>query len=664
MNCPKCGANNSEVSNFCIKCGTLLNGTDFNVGNQIQNQSQIDMQNYNQINQSKQILGLEEKDNKQTVNLNQDNIIYNLEQNTNQNVNNTTYNQSQSTIQNVNNQPINNYQPKEEQPIYNYQAEKSDNNISNSIKNKNVDKKKIGLILGGLVLIGLIVVMMINLFSNNKINNESSLNGSDSPLIGSDSFFISYNNTSMLFSYNGEKIAEFGYSGSDLSFINGATVVNDKEQVGIISSTGKMIVDFGKYKYIYQNGSLFRCFDEDYNGVLLTSTGKEITKLSLGSKVIDYKDEFMLLKNDNQYTIYNYDGKKVGSFDLVDDTNPLFSVKDRYYAVNYNNTNYIYDIDNAKLVISFKSDDLFCVTNIKESNTNEIILNPCFMDAKNRKAYKYVKNGKIMFERTLDKGSIVFNGDLITIDGYDVLNLSILDENGNVLLEKDNTIQTIADDKNYVKGNTNGVAIYVNNKLKTEEVECSYANFNKNIATDGIYLMSYCSKNNEKRLYKFYKKDGTRLTQEDYKDATYFDNNGRAIVSQDKETYYLIDMNGKQISEEYKSIRLSEYTNIINDRKYYIATKSDGSVSIIDKDAKVYLTLNNKPVDLKKGIKAVFASVKNGDKYEIYNVNTGKLITTVDSEPRFEDNYFTIRSEDYKKKYYSYENGKLFFEEK
>ena len=103
--------------------------------------------------------------------------------------------------------------------------------------------------------------------------NKGKQNVSDS-LTESTSFWIRNNeNLYAMFDINGKQLTGFDFTSVSSEFVNGtAKVKNKNEEYGLISSTGKMIVEFGKYDYISEHYAVYEMTDKEYNKFLYDSS--------------------------------------------------------------------------------------------------------------------------------------------------------------------------------------------------------------------------------------------------------------------------------------------------------------------------------------------------------------------------------------------------------
>ena len=161
----------------------------------------------------------------------------------------------------------------------------------------------------------------------------------------------------------------------------------------------------------------------------------------------------------------------------------------------------------------------------------------------------------------------------------------------------------------------------------------------------GILLVGLtgCGDNSQKT------KDGKKIGKKNYMRATTFDDNGRAIVSEDGRHYYIIDTKGNPVGEQYRMIERID--------NYYIGINTDIS-RLYDSEGNVLVKGNS--IVKKNFVNYSVLLVRKKKKYSIYNTETKEKLITLKSVPILEDNYFIVK-ENKEIKYYSYLNGNMFY---
>lgn len=511
------------------------------------------------------------------------------------------------------------------------------NNYQDSYNNgKNKNKK--------LLIIGIgIIAITISVFCFIFLRGKKSSENVDSIL--SNSFFLSNNEGNYaLFNYDGKQLTDFEYKvGHEV--INGSAIVENSEyESAIISDTGKILVDFGVYKIIDRRGSLYVVEDEEYNQYLLDSSGKQIKKL-VGETVTSYRNEYhyVLLESETDYTVLDYNGKKIVSFDKVDSDDvesPITHSSENYATIFYNNTNYIINTLEKKLIHSFNEKQNYCINEVSDDNTI-VVLSACtpIWGEEVPNNFKVFKNNKLKFElNNSDCSNIVPRGDNIVCyytDDYSVGYDIILDDNGQKTIEMSNEINfsgkhirnAYINEDNYAQSTgdiTDGVDIY-HNGTKTH-IDCMRLSENRYMHS-GIYILQSFSRDEgscqgTESGYKLYNQDGTPIDNVLYKEAFRFNTLNLAQVKYNKE---------------------DELTTLINNKGEALLT-------------------GEKFNEIRSGkLGEIYVSVTNDAICTTYQLDTKKEVAKTTKCPWYGENYFSIEEEG-KIKYYSYSTGELFHE--
>ena len=559
-------------------------------------------------------------------------------------------------------QPIN-QQPVQQQPVQ--QPQQSFNTYQQPATPQQPKKKvntKMLIIIGiviAVVIVGIIFVP--KLFNNNNKDGESL----SQSLTESTSFWVRNNeNMYALFDINGKQITGFDYPSVDTEFINGITKVQNKNnEYGLISTSGKMVVEFGKYDYISEQYAVYKMTDKDYNKFLYSSSGELVRQLAKDEDIRSYIGEntYALIESDTKYTIIDYNGKEITSFDIPDDDDDIDSPEgnsdENYVSVFYNNISYIIDISKSKLVLTIPDERHFCIGDVNNENPNEFILKTCGSNYgdNNKQGFKVVRNGKIAYSKEAEFGSMRFEGNTIVYQAGDTY---LLDANGNEKTKANGYI-IYKDYNNYIKeaeGSFNGGELYVNGTLK-EKVDCN--NIQGGYARHGVYLLDHCSGyGNGNKIY--INSDGTRINDKSYDRAYEFDANGYASVSEDAKKFYVINLKGEKVSDYYSNNGTAEKIyNVGGTEDLYYGTNEDGTTTIFEINGKKLVTGDKINTQMSHGV--AYAIIENDGKYTVRDLKKEKDIVTVDSKPNTYPDYFTT-SKDSKTQYYSYSTGKLFYE--
>ena len=531
------------------------------------------------------------------------------------------------------------------------------NTISNKPKNN-----KINIIFPTILLVffvGIIGVTTYIKFGNNmSSNNGNKINESTS-------FFVkNKDNKYAMFNIDGKKLTDFKFS-NYTSINNGIAVVkNDNDQYSVISENGKTIIDFGKYEYIDQEGGLLEVTDKEYKKTLLNNKGEEI--MSLENKNIHsflMVDTFIIVEDEKKYSVINYKGNKILSFNKVENLDSPDSSYDEYNhiaSIFYNNKNYILDIVNGKIINTFDDDKHYCIYR-KDENKNSL-LNSCgdTFENQDKVYYKLLTNNKIInLNEKCDSISYGYNTKYKNLICEKDNKEYILDNNYKEGFEI--TSQTsYVDYKTYIqqKESFSGVDFYKDNKF-IKNIGCRSIAKQGYIDQEIFLLNTYYSKDcgTEPGYYEYYNINGEKIVDKMFKDAELFDDNGLAIVSEDETNYYLIDKKGNKVS--------NDYDKIISGFDYYLVIKGnkEGIIGIDGKEIlpceyeNVYINMSQTILDNKYFV----ILTENDSKYIVYNVTDKKELLTSTKYPSLYTNYIEV-STDNKNEYYSYTTGKKFYE--
>lgn len=470
-------------------------------------------------------------------------------------------------------------------------------------------------------------------------------------------FFIKEDNKYALFSDSGKKLTDFVYTYAS-NFANGAALVRDENGTGVIDTNGKMVVEIGKYKYVNQEGALYKLTDEERNEILINAKGKKIADmkdktLTTFIGVNDYL--FLYDKTKDEYALLNIDGDTILKFPKGNaEDKPSTNSEKNFLSIYNDGKNYIVDLINGKKVIEFDADGHYCVNNASDDG-KIITLNSCvgMFQKQDETKYKFIKDGKLY--DLSDKCDKVY---------YSYENLVCTKDNKNYLLnsklELGVSLDGIAytDNEHYVKaksGSFNGIDFYENDKV-VKNVPCRTMHEYGYSKSGFIILSTYYSTTcgTKSGSSDFYTIKGEKAFDTEFARVEKFDENNLARVTEDTKTYYLIDTKGKKVSEVYDTI---------NARYGYYTVVKDKLVGVLDKKGKTIVEPKYTNIELTKQNGVIYAELKTEEgKYIIYNVDTKKEIITLDTAPTKLTDYMTI-TKDGKKVYYTY-TGKEFYSEK
>lgn len=490
---------------------------------------------------------------------------------------------------------------------------------------------------------------------------KKTVNKEDEAVLEGSFFWYDSNNKYALFNSDGKKLTDFIFTSKE-SFINGTAIVKQDDKYGIINEKGKMIVDFGTYKYIKRAGGLYEVTNDEYDSFLLDNQGKvlyDLDKYSL-NKYTEI-DTFSILKEKEtkKYIVINYEGKEITSFDEEKDSkDPRVSGKDKYGVIYYGGENYIIDTDKKSVITKFSDDSGYCIKDVMDDDS--IILNACsaWYESNVKVAYKVVKKNKLYDIDSTCEGILIKDNILYCrVNGDDY----VLDSNYKKLYNSKNVA---FDSKlNYIKNHSestvkDSVDFYDSKNNVVQNVKCRKlveTDYSKNgIFVLGTYYSTECGTSDGR--YEYYNASGKKLFDKDFDEANLFDNQGNAIVKEDTIHYYLMNEKGKQLTDTY--------TKIVKLDDYYKVTNSDKNVGIVDKNGKVVLPCEYKDIVLDTRYGRTYASyTKDNETYTLYSIDDKKVIFEAKSSGHIStDNGNFCYSENGIRRCYLYKNGKKFYE--
>lgn len=504
----------------------------------------------------------------------------------------------------------------------------------------------------------LLLVVFVTLFTITGCGGKKSDNKDKTREVKkyNSAFFIKEGSNYALFNDSGKQLTDFKFTYAG-SFSNGTALVKIDSAYGVINQNGKMVIDFGKYKYVYQEASLYKARDEEGNEFLLNSNGKKLVNLkdkSITTYIGVSSYALLLDKNSNEYQVLDKDGKSLLKFKSKSDDKPTTNEEKNFLSIFNDGKNYIIDLITGKKVLEFEADEHFCVNNASDDG-KIITLNSCVgtFQKQDKTLYKFIKDGKL-YDLSDDCDKVSYNGDNLVCskDGKNYL----LDSKLKVGFSLDSVVY--ADNEHYAKlksGSFNGVDFYENDKV-LKNVACRTIH-DYGYSKSGLYILTtYYSTTcgTKSGTYEYYNKKGEKAFDKSFASAQKFDSNSLARVSEDKVNYYLIDLNGKKVTDEY------DYINLNND--YYIVTK-DKLAGVLDNKGKILIPTKYNNIDIFESNGKKYARITEKDsKYTIYSFDSKKEIAKFDSAPTVTNNYLTI-TKNGKKEYYTLA-GKLFYKEK
>ncbi len=547
---------------------------------------------------------------------------------------------------------------------------------------KKVNFKLIGIIAGIVVVVAaLVLVFIFVILPIIEKNSRGSLNTDAKAMVIQET--LSGDSKYAIFDENGKPITDFIYS-SATEFANGYSVVSDTagDKVGIITSGGKMSIDFGTYATINRYGNVFGAVMDNGQRKLIRGNNELIAEYS--GEINYYDDlEMSVVKVDGKYRLYDKNGEKKYEFDNEPTIEPILK-GDKTYWVKASNHVVIIDTIFNRVVLDqdiTRDYDSFSVS----SDGKCAILRHEGQTEDHKRAYGILYRGnfkEVAFDDYLYIGSdisdnyaedtscYIYSDSRTGVNDYNLHpNFKILDEefklvarpysasaigasrsNSYYFLDAKHHIQTIDDKtskRKYIEFYVDGQKVKeVNNHYRVKPIDSEH------------YAVEYYESNSYKYClfntsgdelecntdhgyysvdvygaipgdYVFYDKEYNKIADFEniYANLPYFDDetnnghiNGYYLLSYNSDKFvFLVDpKTGKEL------IKRDLYKKIEYQKQYdtYLATRDDDSIDIIDKDFNVLSTIVGK-VTLHQN----YVEAKGGSATELYTLNGEKFYT-------------------------------------
>lgn len=516
--------------------------------------------------------------------------------------------------------------------------------VYDSNKKSNVSTK----IIVGCTIIVLVIFASLYVFKNYIVTEKVDFE----ELYLSNSFFLQdMKDSSKYYLYDdkGQKISSDAFYSVGKFYDKASIVYDNDKKVGLISDTGYMLINFGKYLKIERRGFLYKVTDKDNRRFLVDKNNKKIADLKDISILSMNSNYFSILDNKTTYKVIDYKGRKITEIKKVGTSIPKVSVKSGYLSLFYNNVNYLFDLTISKKVLEFSDSNHYCVNSVNADNTSEVVLNLCSSESsdKERHEYKYVNNNKIVKTIKDEFNKLSFsNGNLICQSSDNKQNYMYSRDLYRSFLISDKSINYNSD-TSYIKLEDNEVHFYKDNKI-VEKLTCyTLASSGRNTGLYRLKTIKANGCNETSNMYQFYNENGKKVNNTLYKYANAFDRNGNSIVGLDSSTYFLINDSGKKISEEYAYLTVIKTSQIT----YYLAANKDKSY-VLNKNGKVVYTLaKNETAEVERVRDRDYLIIKSGGLYSIYDITNSLMLVEKIPSYVLTNNYITTLDYDY---YFSY----------
>ena len=515
------------------------------------------------------------------------------------------------------------------------------NSASTAVKAKG-KKSKGGLIIG-LIVAAIIAIagIAVALFCLNKPDASDPT----AKLDYSNAFFIYDNGEYSLWNKNGQRLSEDTFR-IQSSFVGGYAMVKKDNQYGIISDSGRMSVDYGKYGSIEAKGGLYLAEDgntkEKY---LITGSGRVLEK---GEEIdVDSPSStsgFAVAIANGKVRVYNYAGTLIIETEYLGDDKdePDTNSMSEYGMMHYGDKNWVFDTRAGNVVATFDG-PRFTFDSVSDDRTMVLL-----EDYENSEKYKLIANGKLY---DLEETKYYGMTDLNNVIGYDNFEeMALLDKDYKVAKRVDPYIQ-LKDIDNYVTRNEDGgVEIYHNGQKVKEFGE------EANVPISGLLYNDYYAIEEEQGKIRFYSLDGTPLFDKTFNAvAVLSDMNNNSVVSETEDEFYVMNKKGEKTSDVVAK-------RITPTEGGYSAKNSDGKYAVLKKDGKPATDFKYKDVSYRNIAEPnhIWVGFLDEEKADVIDVDRNKVIIENVALEGFYTHYFTVKNDNGDIEYYTLD-GKLFY---
>ncbi len=449
-----------------------------------------------------------------------------------------------------------------------------------------------------------------------------------------------------LFNESGKQLTDYEFSSFD-TFYGGITRVETEDgKYVLLDQKGKTVGQFSN-QYLYRYYSLYKVNDEKKEKeYLLNYRGKSILEdkvLSVNnfSSYALYLVQTLKDIEKKKMRVYDYLGKKIDTLD-ADNYSISENIMNGYVTLSTAEKTILYNIDKGKKITELEGK--YCILDAKGDT---VLLSSCayWNEEDKLKNYKVVKDKKERY--TLEKetclASLTDEGEVLCKDTMGAYHF--VHGKGEI---GDEEASGYFNSKTYVKVLDNQAIFYESNKERNKVSCLAYSA----TTLDGYIMQSHSYGDcNEASGYFYYDKKGNKKSDR-YLSATVFDENGLAVVSSKSGSYYLINKDFKQVSKEYSRIRsFNGYYLVYENEQYQLLDKNQ---KVLEKDIRDYTTSSALREE------EMFLGLMKENQVVVYNATKKKKVGEASGTRVTLLNHYYVVDKDY----YSYQNGKSFYQGK
>lgn len=519
-------------------------------------------------------------------------------------------------------------------------------------------KFKLKKVIIGIAIIIFLILMAIGILVFAKSTNTNKKVNGDEVFSSNSSFFLPNKEKKYaLFNADGKQLTDFIFS-EERDFKDGVAKVENKDtkEYGIIRENGKYLIEFGKYDYISQSGTLFLVRDKEANYKIINSKGKEVFSEEYDIEQFEYQDYLYSVSNDEIVNIVDYNGKVIDTFEKKDSDNKICTIDSdgKYGIVIFKDTAYFYNLNKAQRMFEIKNKgskiyEMASYLDYISDEYNAFVLNPFGNE------YYIYKDGNYKFsidENTSNGRFIFFKNGLACQSEKSAGKFYIYDYDGNKIAED---VIKIKDISNYAVEKNGKITIIYNGEEKNNiDIRTSSIAKFAEVLDDTILIIN-------KQKFTFYNLNGEIINEIPYDKAEPFLKEGYTFVKDEIGSTYIINKNNQKCSENYDSITSLYYNNITDEKEKYWIAKKDNVKYLLSFDGKKIILKDFD--DVKTFGKNNKILVTYGEYVKVFDAQKNKIIAELKvNKDRLEaaDNYFKL-NENGKVMYYSYSTGKVFY---
>ena len=564
---------------------------------------------------------------------------------------------------------------------------------ANRPKQKMNPTTMISLAIAGLILVVGIIIGIVVLISNSGQKEEEEV------VVEEKTSFLLPNDDGRLavFSFDGDRLTDFKYEeqyslyeSDEPTIFHHIAIVKDADtgEIGGIDTEGNIVIEFGEYSYIsyVSNDKFIYALGLNNDAYYLNNEGKIFFAPEDGVILGAGNDSTFMFSDGKAIKLINSDKKELWS-EECNKKCPKKQTTSAYYTGNllyFNGTHYIFDTKNGNVLYSFKADSRYSIRYAdNDSKTYYLEKSTSETDDYGYTVFdhKFIVNGKVVQpkQKCTRLLSALKNDDKEHFTCMIGSSQYWLNDDLSIGAELIDGRRSVIDGDHYAEINSpSGLKFFANGK-QIRKIDKGVYKFplGSTVARSDVYIVQKKCEDKECEnadaygyVYQYYTAEGKLMSENNYFVAEDFNaRSNLAIAASKASTYFLIDKNGKRVSEEYS------YINTINGFKediwYSARSNREKRTVILKKNGKVFAatdTVNGDPqVMYAKG--KMYYSLANSSKtamvfdeentqilkkrYKDITLTEGCIVANDDVD---ETDYYTYSGKKFHTKKYKYKN--------